>query len=269
MESGEVSIIAVFDENKSFQYLMSTQSSLEDYFLKIFDKQIDEYYKKDILRRKIVKKDVDEGIEIFFSKLDALPNLLVTREDLYSKMQNLLNEIDSKKYNYLTILKEEKNANIKIYSFPDILDFLEEVREKIRPERITKKLTKEQKILLHIAPSLVIFNGISEMDLLHIIKKIEFLKFRDGEKIYDHRERVQSVDYILKGEVNFYNYNKEYIYKIKAKNIFGERFFDTSHMFRQIGVYAEGNVILLSMTFNIEQKDKFWKIYLRLYENIF
>ena len=268
IENKDIAIMAVFDESKNFQYLMSTQSSLEDYFLKVFDKQIEEYYNKDALRKKIVKREVDKGIEVFFSRLDTLANLSVTKESLYSDMKMLIEEIDSEKYSFLRIEEDEKSPEIKIYSFPNILDFLEEIREKIRPERVTKHLTKKQKILLHIAPSLVLFNGISEMDLLHVIKKVEFLKFKDGEKIYDHRERVENVDYILQGEVDFYNYMKVPIFSLKAKNVFGEKFFDTAHMFRQVGVYAKGDVMLLSMTFDIQKRDKFWKIYLKLYENI-
>jgi hypothetical protein len=268
MENNDIAIMAIFDESKNFQYLMSTQSALEDYFLKVFDKQIDEYYRKDPLRKKIVKRATDEGIEVFFSKLDTLPNLSVTKESLYSDVQMFVEEIDNEKYNFLNIEEDEKSAEIKIYSFPIILDFLEEIREKIRPERITKHLTKKEKILLHIAPSLVLFNGISEMDLLHVVKKIEFLKFKDGEKIYDHRDRVKSVDYILQGEVDFYNYMKVPIFSLKAKNVFGEKFFDTAHVFRQTAVFAKGDVMLLSMTFDIQKRDKFWKIYLKLYENI-
>jgi len=263
----EIAIVAIFDETKNFQYLVATQKSIQNYFVRVFNRHIDNYYKLDTVKKFAIRKKVDEDIAIFIENEKSLVNLILKEEDFYKKSEELLKKIDNEEYAYITI--ESEKDDVYIYSFKEISDFLEKISEKIRPKRLAKIFSDEQKVLLRIAPSLVLFNGVKEMDLLHIVKKIKFYKYHDGEKIYDHRERVETLDYILKGRVNFFTYQGEYIGRLDRKNIFGEKIFDTSHMFRHSDVFAKGDVILVSISLDFQKKDRFWKTYLKLYENAF
>lgn len=69
---------------------------------------------------------------------------------------------------------------------------------------------------------LPLFKGIGEEQLSQLLEKtsVEFLKFKDGEKIADAKEQVNAVDFIIKGKVR--NVYKMVNFPIEIHEIIGK-----------------------------------------------
>ncbi len=268
IEDDEVNAYNIYNEYKNIEYLMSKPENIENYLCQSLRKSLNSYCKEDSTKKKNMLIGINNQVSKFIDELLKLKPIVVQKDEWYKNASKYLKLLSQNQGSFLQIDDKDVTDYINILNYDLIVEFFTKYRSSIKPQSTFKLLTKEQEILLKIAPSLVLFFDIDELMLLEIVKTINFSKYHSGEMIYDHRERVHTLDYILSGKVDFFTYKKKHIVTLNSKQLFGESIFDKNKIFRYVDIVAKGDVVLLSMTIDMKKRELYPEVFFKLYENV-
>jgi DNA-binding response OmpR family regulator len=264
LSNNEVDVYQVYNENLTIDYIMFNSKDLEDTLYQLLNSLLHSYFKgEDLYLTKI--SEIKRNVDIFVDEFLSFKSIDISEDEWYRGSSKYLRTIKNKRFSYLSI---ESKYPIYILNYNVIADFQAEFCNKIRPNYISEHLTSEEKLFLKIVPTSILFNGIEEESLLKVIKHINYVKFTDSEVIYDYRENVTSIDYIIKGAIDFYYHGDKYIATLEKKQLFGEMSLDKNRKFRYATLKAKGDVLLLSITIDLNKRAEYQDVFFKLYDNV-
>ena len=258
----------VYDNYKSMKYFISRLEYLEIYLYKNLFRIVNLYYDDKGMYKQELYDSISADIYDFMEKLANFKIIKTNKVNFRVNTVKQLQGIEESLDEFIEIELKDNAESIFVLNSNIIMEFLNRVSEKIRPESLTNKLSKEEVHLLKIAPTLSIFQDINEIALLKIIKNISLSKYKKDEIIYDHREKAYTIDYILKGSADFYTIHKKYVATLVAKQAFGESIFDRSRSFRGLDVVAKTDVVIISVQIDFTKRSENPEVFFHLYENV-
>lgn len=269
LHNEQIDMFLLFGDDNNFHYVIANPQTLQKMIIARVDAKLQQYYPTSSTDQEHFRKVAKEKLNAFFASPLTIENKQKNANEWCSSIEHFANDASQDEQYHFHIVLTHEDVAFDLFNYEPLNELIDALDEMILPFELRNVLTDEQKRILRIATSSILFYGISKEEILKLIPSFKVYKFRPQEIIYNVGTTIKTLDFILKGKVDFFTHSGEYIASLKEKNIFGEQMFHPTNNTRRVEIQAANSVVLVSLKLNLNNKELHPKTVLQLYKNLF